>query len=71
MKIAIVSKSKACLSDYLNQVKIGVEVLITGRGKPVPRMVPITRVTATEASLTRMEKQGLIRRVYGPPLEDY
>jgi prevent-host-death family protein len=61
MKIAAVSKLKAYLSDYLNQVKAGNEVLITDRGKPVARLVPISRSKATGESLTRMEKQGLIK----------
>lgn len=61
MKIAAVSKLKAYLSEYLNQVKAGNEVLITDRGKPVARLVPISRTRAFGESLARMEKQGLIR----------
>ena len=61
MKTAAVSKLKAYLSDYLNQVKAGTEVLITDRGKPVARLVPISRVKATGEGLTRMERQGLIK----------
>jgi len=33
MKTAAVSELKARLSEYLNQVKAGMEVLITDRGK--------------------------------------
>jgi len=54
MKIAAVSKLKAYLSDYLNQVKAGTEVLITDRGKPVARLVPISRTKAAGESLIRM-----------------
>ena len=61
MKTASVSKLKTHLSDYLNQVKAGAEVLITDRGKPVARLVPISRVQVTRESLARMEKQGLIK----------
>lgn len=61
MKIAAVSKLKAYLSEYLNQVKAGNEVLITDRGKPVARLVPISRTKAVQESMARMEKQGLIR----------
>ncbi len=61
MKTAAVSKLKAYLSDYLNQVKAGTEVLITDRGKPVARLVPILRTKPAGESLTRMEKQGLIK----------
>ena len=61
MKTAAVSKLKAYLSEYLNRVKAGEEVLITDRGKPVARLVPISRKKAAGDSLARMEKQGLIR----------
>ena len=61
MKTAAVSKLKTHLSDYLNQVKAGAEVLITDRGKPVARLVPISRAQITRESLARMEKQGLIK----------
>ncbi len=71
MKTAAVSKLKAYLSDYLNQVKAGVEVLITDRGKPVARLVPITRLEATSESLTGMEKQGLIKLGSGRLPKDF
>lgn len=61
METAAVSKLKAHLSDYLNRVKAGVEVLITDRGKPIARLVPISRVKTPREALTRMEKQGLIK----------
>jgi len=61
MKTAAVSKLKAHLSAYLNQVKAGLEILITDRGKPVARLVPISRTQTTKESLTSMEKQGLIK----------
>ncbi len=61
MKTASVSNLKTHLSDYLNQVKAGAEVLITDRDKPVARLVPISRVQVTRESLARMEKQGLIK----------
>jgi len=61
IKTAAVSEIKACLSEYLNQVKAGMEVLITDRGKPVARLVPVSRRKNLKESLLRMEKQGLIR----------
>ena len=61
MRTAAVSTLKAHLSDYLDQVKAGNEVLITDRGKPVARLVPISRVKPTREALVRMEKQGLIK----------
>ena len=71
MKTAAVSKLKAYLSDYLNQVKAGTEVLITDRGKPVARLVPIARTKAAKESLTRMEKQGLIKLGSGRLPKDF
>jgi len=71
MKIAAVSKLKAYLSEYLNQVKAGNEVLITDRGKPVARLVPISRKKAAKESLTRMEKQGLIKLGSGRLPKDF
>jgi prevent-host-death family protein len=61
MNKAAVSKFRAHLRNYLNQVKAGTEVLITDRGKPVARLVPISRTKAAGESLIRMEKQGLIK----------
>ncbi len=61
MKIAAVSKLKAHLSDYLNQVKAGSEILITDHGKPVARIVPLSRQKNLRESLTKIEKQGLIK----------
>jgi prevent-host-death family protein len=71
MKTAGVSKLKAYLSDYLNQVKAGTEVLITDRGKPVARLVPILRTKPAGESLTRMEKQGLIKLGSGRLPKDF
>jgi prevent-host-death family protein len=61
MKITAVSNLKARLSEYLSQVKAGNEVLITDRGKPVARLVPISRKKVARESVTRMEKNGLIK----------
>jgi prevent-host-death family protein len=71
MKTAAVSELKARLSEYLNQVKAGMEVLITDRGKPVARLVPIPRSKDLKDSLVRMEKQGLIRLGSGKLPKDF
>ena len=73
MKTAAVSELKARLSEYLNQVKAGMEVLITDRGKPVARLVPISRSKDKDLkeSLVRMEKQGLIRLGSGKLPKDF
>jgi len=71
MKTAPVSELKARLSEYLNQVKAGMEVLITDRGRPVARLVPIPRSKDLKESLVRMEKQGLIRLGSGKLPKDF
>jgi len=71
VKIVTVSKLKVYLSQYLNQVKAGNEVLITDRGKPVARLVPISRTKGAKESLTRMEKQGLIKLRSGKLPKDF
>ncbi len=71
MKTAPVSELKAHLSEYLNQVKAGMEVLITDRGKPVARLVPIPRSKNLKESLVRMEKQGFIKLGSGKLSKDF
>jgi prevent-host-death family protein len=71
MQKAAVSELKAHLSEYLNQVKAGGEVLITDRGKPVARLVPIARSKTHKDTLIQMEKQGLIRLGSGKLPKDF
>ena len=61
MKTAAVSELKARLSEFLGQVKAGSEVLITDRGRPVARLVPISGSRTVKDSLSTLEKQGLIK----------
>ena len=41
MKTASISRLKATLSAYIASVKGGEEVVVTDRGKPVARIVPV------------------------------
>jgi len=61
MKTAPVSQLKARLSEYLDQVKAGAEVVITDRGKTVARLVPVARNETIKTSLAKMEREGLVR----------
>jgi prevent-host-death family protein len=61
MKTTAVSELKARLSSYLNLVKSGAEVLVTDRGKPVARIVPVGEKSRQRGTLSRMEKDGLIK----------
>lgn len=61
MKTAAVAELKARLSEYLNRVKAGEEVLVTDRGHPVARLVPVARAAVRRDLMASLEKRGLIR----------
>ncbi|HEX2742615.1 MAG TPA: type II toxin-antitoxin system prevent-host-death family antitoxin [Rubrobacter sp.] len=64
MESAGVAQLKARLSEYLARVRAGEEVLVTDRGQPVARLVPVGYLPDDEAELARlkaMEREGLMR----------
>jgi len=62
MKTAAVSELKALLSQYLSKVKAGEEVVVTDRGKPVAKIVPIRRAEMEiTPHLLTLERAGLAR----------
>jgi prevent-host-death family protein len=61
MTTATVSKLKASLSEYLRRVKAGEEVLVSERGRPIARLVPVTGGDALPDHLAEMARQGLAR----------
>ena len=61
MTKAAVAQLKAQLSHYLRRVKAGEEVIVTERGVPVARIVPIGSAAADDEHLQDIERQGLIR----------
>lgn len=62
MKTAAVSELKALLSKYLLKVKAGEEVLVTDRGKPIAKIVPIKRTGMDmPAHLQALERAGFVR----------
>jgi prevent-host-death family protein len=71
MKTAAVSELKAHLSEYLNEVKVGGEVIVTDRGKPVARLVPVVHSLLPKESLLKLQKQGLIKTGNGKLPEDF
>jgi len=71
MPTAAVSDLKARLSEYLKRVKGGAEILITDRGKPVARLVPVSRAKIARDALVQMEKQGLIKIGSGKLPKDF
>ena len=71
MEIATVSGLKASLSAYLRQVKAGEEVLITERGRPIARLLPIAGASSLAEHLNEMERKGLLRRPKAPLPADF
>jgi prevent-host-death family protein len=56
------SQLKAELSRYLARVRGGEEVVVTDRGRPVARLVPITGADLPDpARLAALERAGLAR----------
>jgi len=69
MKILSVSELKATLSEQLVHVRRGEVIVVTNRGCPVARLVPVERDEMAEGDLLRLESAGLARRGTGrlPP----
>jgi prevent-host-death family protein len=71
MKTAAIAELKAQLSRYLRHVRAGEEVLVTERGTPVARLVPIDPRDVKQDELAELERQGLIRRGSGKLPADF
>ncbi len=65
MKTAAVAELKAQLSRYLKQVKAGEEVLVTERGAPIARLIPVASGAPQDDEIADLERQGLVRRGTG------
>ena len=62
MKMAAISELKASLSEYLAGLKSGKEAVVTDRGKPVAKLVPINRQNGEiSVRILSLEKAGLAR----------
>lgn len=71
MKTAAISKLKASLSEYLKRVKAGHEVIVTDRGKPIAKIIPLERDESVPTYLREMEKEGLVTLGSGKLSEDF
>lgn len=71
MKTAAVSELKASLSEYLSKVKAGEEVIVTDRGKPIARIVPVASSAAVPEHLRELERKGLIKIGTGKLPKDF
>jgi len=62
MKTAAVSALKASLSEYLAGVKAGEEIIVTDRGKPIAKLMPLQPGdTEMPDELRNLERAGLVR----------
>lgn len=52
---------KARLSEYLRMVKAGNEVMITERGVPVARVVPLDETERKSTRRARLSRAGLLK----------
>jgi len=60
MKTASVVQLKSQLSSYLKQVKAGKSVLVTERGQPVAKLVPLQSTERLEGRRRRLAQAGLL-----------
>ena len=61
MKRASISELKAKLSQYLDAVRAGQEVIVTDRGRPVARISPVAGDAGSEGRLERLIRTGQLR----------
>ncbi len=61
MKKAGLAELKARLATYLKRVKAGDEVLITERGQPVAKLVPLDKAEKRGTRRERLAKAGLLQ----------
>ena len=61
METAAVAELKSHLSHYLRQVKGGREVVVTERGRPIARLVPIAFADDRSASREDLVATGLLK----------
>ena len=61
MTVTAIAELKAHLSSYLKQVKAGQEIIVTERGRPVAKLVPIAPGEAREERRDALAAAGLLR----------
>lgn len=70
MQTAAVSEIKASLSEYLGRVKAGEDIMITERGRPIAKIIPLRRDQAA-GQLEHLEKRGLVKIGSGGLPDDF
>ncbi|MDR4494435.1 MAG: type II toxin-antitoxin system prevent-host-death family antitoxin [Nitrospirales bacterium] len=71
MKIIPILELKATLSEQLARVKAGEEVVVTERGRPIAKIVPLAGETiGLSAHMSELSRNGLIRLGAGKIAKD-
>lgn len=63
---APIGQLKARLSEYVARARAGEEVVITDRGTPVARLVPLAGALALEGRNAELARAGLVREPSAP-----
>ncbi|MGH2361251.1 MAG: type II toxin-antitoxin system Phd/YefM family antitoxin [bacterium] len=71
MKTAPIAILKAKLSEYLDAVKAGEEIIVTERGQPVARISPIAASQIWDARLEHLIASGAARPPLAPLPQDF
>lgn len=61
MRTVGISRLRAALSEHIAYVKAGEEVLVTERGKPVARIVPVGDLPDDDARRLDLIRRGILR----------
>jgi prevent-host-death family protein len=71
MRQTSVATLKARLSEYLQAVKAGEEIIVTDRGKPVARLVPVRGAERLSAHMISLIRAGHVRPAAGRLPKDF
>lgn len=63
---APIGQLKARLSEYVARARAGEEVVITDRGTPVARLVPLSGASALDGRHAELVRAGLVREPSAP-----
>lgn len=61
MITAGVARLKEALSYFLARVKKGEEVIVTDRGKPIARLVPISELSSDSKEIAQLIRSGILK----------
>ena len=71
MKSVPIAILKAKLSEYLDAVKTGEEIIVTEHGEPVARLLPIAQEESLEVRMVRLVAAGLVRPPVRPLPDEF